>query len=302
MNKLTLIFLFFSTLNFYSMDKDKMLFWEIQSENNTVYLLASVLSYDEYHYPLRKEIEEAYYRTSILVYNFNYNYYIDKKLIDIKYMVGSLIHEDNDIKDIIPEDLYKRLKNALIFDYGVNFNDYTHYRPWFLAAVVNYRKMVSSLGLQLNFDMNDKILLVPFESYFLEKVAYKEEILIENELNYITFLDNLPYKYQNLAVRYSLNKKVNDIQKENALLEKFSKLGKYEEMEDYLVKKIDADNDYQVLYIIYYRNKVSKMFSNMEEYLQDKKKYFIILDIHFLIGELGLINRLKQKGYTVEQR
>ncbi len=51
--------------------------------------------------------------------------------------------------------------------------------------------------------------------------------------------------------------------------------------------------------LIYDRNR--KMISRIEGYLREKGTYFVVVGAGHLIGERGIVEALRKKGYPVEQ-
>ena len=61
------------------------------------------------------------------------------------------------------------------------------------------------------------------------------------------------------------------------------------------------DNRLSPIYdaLIYNRNK--NMVSKIEDFLKAKETYFVIVGAGHLIGEKGIVESLRKKGYFVEQ-
>jgi hypothetical protein len=72
-------------------------------------------------------------------------------------------------------------------------------------------------------------------------------------------------------------------------------------MEPIITKSVKEDPRLSPVYekLIYERNR--KMLSKIEEYLKGSGTYFVVVGAGHLIGEKGMIETLRRKGYRVEQ-
>jgi uncharacterized protein YbaP (TraB family) len=50
-----------------------------------------------------------------------------------------------------------------------------------------------------------------------------------------------------------------------------------------------------------YNKRNEKMASKIQEYLKTKETYFVVVGAGHLVGSKGIIEILREKGYTVEQ-
>jgi uncharacterized protein YbaP (TraB family) len=72
-------------------------------------------------------------------------------------------------------------------------------------------------------------------------------------------------------------------------------------MESEIAKSLTEDKRMASIYekLIYERNR--NMASSIEEFLRSKETYFVIVGAGHLIGNKGIIEMLRRKGYLVEQ-
>ena len=91
---------------------DRALFWLVQSDSATVYLLGSIHYADESFYPLRREIETAFFNSDHLVVEINIDEAKAKRYRELIREKGSY-QGDKTIRDEISEETYRQLEYRL---------------------------------------------------------------------------------------------------------------------------------------------------------------------------------------------
>jgi uncharacterized protein YbaP (TraB family) len=72
-------------------------------------------------------------------------------------------------------------------------------------------------------------------------------------------------------------------------------------MESIITKSATEDGKMSSIYekLIYGRNK--NMASKIEDFLKTKDAYFVIVGAGHLVGDRGIVEMLKKKGYSIDQ-
>ena len=72
-------------------------------------------------------------------------------------------------------------------------------------------------------------------------------------------------------------------------------------VEKIMTQSVTEDSRFAPIYevLIYDRNK--SMASKIEDFLKTEETYFVIVGAGHLVGERGIVEILKRKGYSVEQ-
>jgi uncharacterized protein YbaP (TraB family) len=156
--------------------------------------------------------------------------------------------------------------------------------------------LVSLESLKLGFDPNYGI-----DKYFISKAEGKKKILELESLDYqIDLLSNLSDKDQELFLIYTL-KDLNIMEQELDKLTQAWTTGDTKGMETILTRSVSEDKRLSSIFekLIYERNR--KMVSKIEDFLRTKEVYFVIVGAGHLVGNQGIIEILKGKGYLVEQ-
>ena len=266
----------------------KSFLWKIQSKTNTVYVLGSIHLFKREIYPLNQKIESAFGQSEILVVEANVD---DIRNVDVQKLMERAFYPENDTleKHVSPEiyELVKKETSGL----GIPVELINKQRPWFLAMTLEALE-----SLKLGFDPNYGI-----DKYFLSKAEGEKRILELESIDYqLNLLSSFSDKDQELLLLYTLR----DLKLLEQELEQLSKAwtsGDTKSMESILTRSVSEDNRFASILekIVYERNR--KMASKIEDLLRTNETYFVIVGAGHLVGDRGIIENLKRKGYLVEQ-
>jgi len=266
----------------------KSFLWRVQSKTNAVHILGSIHYLKKEVYPLDEKIERAFEQSDILVVEANIN---DIKKVDIQKLIGSAFYEGDDIleKHVLAEtfELLKKELESLGFPLEI----VNRQKPWFLALT-----LASLETLKLGFDPNYGI-----DKYFLSKAKGRKRISELESFDYqINLFSQLSEKDQELLLLYTL-KDIHVLKQElNKLIEAWTS-GDTKGVESTITRSLAEDQKLAPIYerLIYGRNR--KMVSKIEDFLRTKETYFVIVGAGHLVGNQGIIEILKEKGYLLEQ-
>jgi len=266
----------------------KTFLWKVRSKTNTVYVLGSLHLSKKEIYPLNQKIENAFDQSDILVVEANVN---DIKKVDIQKLMESAFYPANDmLEKHLSAETYEWVKKETS-GLGFPIELINKQKPWFLSMT-----LVSLESLKLGFDPNYGI-----DKYFISKAEGKKKILELESLDYqIDLLSNLSDKDQELFLIYTL-KDLNIMEQELDKLTQAWISGDTKGMETILTRSVSEDKRLSSIFekLIYERNR--KMVSKIEDFLRTKEVYFVIVGAGHLVGNQGIIEILKGKGYLVEQ-
>jgi uncharacterized protein YbaP (TraB family) len=285
----TLVFLTFFVFAQEALPQSQKSFlWRVQSKTNRVYVLGSLHFFKREVYPLNPQIEKAFDQSDFLVVEANIN---DIKKVDIQKVIESAFYPADDTleKHVSPktyEWVRREMSGLAIAPELINKQ-----RPWFLAMTV-----VSSEIMKLGLDPN-----LGIDKYFLTKAEGKKKIFELESLDYqIGLLSTLSDKDQELFLLYTL-KDLKVMEEESSKLIQAWISGDAKAVESLLARSISEDERLSSIFekIVYERNKT--MASKIEDFLGTKETYFVIVGAGHLVGDHGILEILKGKGYLVEQ-
>jgi uncharacterized protein YbaP (TraB family) len=266
----------------------KSFLWKVQLKTNTVFVLGSIHYLKKGVYPLNEKIEKAFDQADILVVEANIN---DTGKVDTQKLVESALYlDDETLEKHVSAQTYGLVKKELE-RLGVPLELIGKQKPWFLALTLASLEIV-----KLGFDPNYGI-----DRYFLSKAEGKKKILEMESFDYqINLFCQLTEKEQELLLLYTL-KDIKVLEQELDKLIQAWTSGDTKEMESIITKSVSEDKRLSPIYdkFIYERNK--NMASKIEDYLKTKETYFVIVGAGHLVGNQGIIEILKGKGFVFEQ-
>lgn len=267
----------------------KCFLWKAQSVNNTVYILGSIHFAKKDLYPLHQKIEDAFNKSDILVVEADPNKNIDEtRRVILKH---ALYSEGESLKENISKELFELIESKLA-QLSVPVSSVERYKPWYLAMMLQ----------ELEFQRLGYYPIYGIDYYFLKKAGDRKPIFelesIESQINLLSGLS----KYEQELNLYYTTAYLDKIEKEiNELINAWLK-GDEKEMGFLLIESsLLSDPRLLPLFekIFYQRNKT--MVNKIEESLKTKWTYFIVVGAGHLVGKEGIIELLKQKGYSVSQ-
>lgn len=273
--------------NAISLDSRSFL-WKVRSKTNTVYLLGSIHLFKKELYPLNTKIEEAFVQSDLLAVEANIN---DPRQMDLQKLVEkALYHGEDTLENHVSKETYGLIRKRCE-ELGLPIELLIKQKPWFLGLTF------TSVGfLKLGFDPNYGI-----DQYFLSKAAGKKTTL---ELESIDYQFNLLSNFNDLDQELFLLMALRDLDALGKDMDKFLHAwisGDTKAIEKMMTQSMAEDNRLSSIYevLVYDRNK--KMASKVEDFLRTKETYFVIVGAGHLVGEKGIVEILKAKGYSIEQ-
>jgi uncharacterized protein YbaP (TraB family) len=296
-NKAHKLFAIFSTLVFLTsvlfaqeafQQSQKSFLWRVHSKTNTVYVLGSLHFSKREIYPLKPQIESAFDQSDLLVVEANIN---DIRKVDIQKLVESAFYPEGDtLEKHVTTETYEWVKKEMS---GLDIPPdlINKQKPWFLAMT-----LVSLESMKLGLDPN-----LGIDKYFLTKADGKKKIFELESLDYqIGLLSALSDKDQESFLIYTLKDLKLMGEELNKLIQAWIS-GDAKGMESLLTKSISEDAGLSSIFdkLVYERNKT--MALKIEDFLRTKETYFVIIGAGHLVGDQGIIEILKGKGYLIEQ-
>ena len=281
------LFVFSSCADAAASQSHKSFLWKVQSKSNTVYVLGSLHLMKKDVYPLDKKIEEAFDKSAVLAVEANVN---DVGNLDIgKFMESAFYQGDDSLEKHVSRDTYDLVKKEFAGS-GILLDLVDKQKPWFLALTL------SSIGLvQLGFDPT-----LGIDMHFLSKGEGKKRIAELESVDYqIGLLSGLSDREQEAFLLSTMRESENLGQEVDELVRAW-KSGDTRTIESLLAKSGGEGMSSVNEKMLYGRNR--HMASRIEDYLRTKETYFVIVGAGHLVGDRGIIEILKRKGYTVEQQ
>ena len=267
--------------------ESKQFLWEIKTPQNQVYLLGSIHVLSEADYPLPPMMETAFEEAENVVFELDIN-----ELESLE--TQSIILEKatptggQTLRDLIQPETYQIVESTMA-NLGFPIQIFANFEPWFVS--------VSLVALQLQrlgFDPQYGV-----DRYFFEKAiaADKPILTLETVEEQLNIFDELPLEEQDKLLRQTLE----EIDILEISFQDMLSAWKSGDTETLATLILEGFQDYPVLEEKIFHDRNQKWMGKIDTFLEDDEDYLIIVGAGHLVGEDGLIEMLRDRGYVVEQ-
>ncbi|MCX5846179.1 MAG: TraB/GumN family protein [Deltaproteobacteria bacterium] len=267
---------------------EKSFLWRVQSKRSTVYILGSIHLLKKDIYPLSRTIENAFEKSDVLAVEADIN---DIGRLNIQKLMESAFYSGNDtLEKHVSRSTFDTIKEQTE-RLGLPVEFVYNQKPWFLGLTLSSVELMKA-GYDPNYGM---------DKYFLSKAAGTKKILELESLDYqIDLLSGLNDDEQELFLLYTLKDLKILTQEVDNLVEAWQ-AGAVESMERTVTKSFTEDRRFSGIYdkLIYKRNR--NMALKIEGFLKTNGNYFVVVGAAHLLGDRGIVQLLKGRGYSVEQ-
>jgi uncharacterized protein YbaP (TraB family) len=266
----------------------KSFLWRVQSSRSTVYLLGSIHFLKEDVYPLDQTIENAYESSDKLVVEANIN---ELGNLDLKTLADKAFYKNDDRveKHVSPQTYLLIEKESKIL--GMPIELICMQKPWFLALSFQAMEL-----MRLGYDPQQGV-----DYHFLSKAQGKKSILeLESLDEQLSLLSRFSDKEQEQFLLYTL-KTLSSMGSQVESMVRAWTSGDAQAMESIIADAVVPDANIAPIFQKLFDERNLKMTSRIEEYLNSKGSYFVIVGAGHLVGKRGIVELLKSKGYGVEQ-
>lgn len=268
---------------------DRALFWQVQSEHAKVYLLGSIHYADESFYPLRREIEKAFYSSDHLVVEINIDAEKAQRYRELVQQKGSYQGKAT-IRGDLSEETYRQLQYRL--------------RRLGMPLDVVHKQKPGILVLTLTAVQVMKMGFMPelgIDAYFLRRAVESKKNIIELETVDEQMDIFLNITDGDLLLRETLH----SLDEAEMLMMDMTycwKRGDEACLEKILFE--DAVTRYPSFLrindsLFFKRNE--NMANAIKGFLDRKGTYFVVIGAGHLIGDKGIPNLLRKAGFDVRR-
>ena len=266
----------------------KTFLWKVDSKASTVYMLGSIHLLKKESYPLSQKIERAFEKSDTLVVEADIR--DEGKKTTLQIMERASYPENDSIEKHLSPETYELLQKEAA-NLGLPLDLISGQKPWFVAMALEAMEL-----LHLGYDPRYGI-----DSYFLSKATGRKKILeIEGLDEQIKMVADLSDREQELLLLLTLKDQQTIAQDADQLVRAWQS-GDTKKMQAIIAKSTREDPSLLPIYEKLFNDRNRKMVSKIEDYLKGKGIYFVIVGAGHMIGEKGIVETLRKKGYRVEQ-
>ncbi|OGN98350.1 MAG: hypothetical protein A2Y89_06445 [Chloroflexi bacterium RBG_13_51_18] len=238
---------------------------------------------------MNNSIEDAFNSSTYLVVEVNTDNLTPDEANQLLMDYG-MYAQGEGFKENVSEELYSKL-NEQFQAYGIGLELLNDFKPFVIYNMFS-QFILESLGYQAKYGV---------DVYFLERAKISNKTILELETMEFQFslLSSIPDESIIMGMQYD----VDNPETEKYLQDLFDAwiTGDPDKMEVIVFEALVEEPGLAPYYEIMYDQRNLSMAQKIEEFLADEAVYFIIVGAGHLVGENGLINLLKNRGYIVEQ-
>ncbi len=266
----------------------KSFLWMVRAEKGTVHLLGSIHLLKREMFPLDRKIEEAFERSDVLAVEANVRDGSGSER-QRRLLQGALYPAGDTIENHISKETVELLRRRFP---DLPMDRMNRFKPWALAmtiAVLEYKK----LGLDYEYGV---------DVYFLDKALNGKKIReLENPDSVIATLDGFSDEYQDLFLRYTLLELDTVGEQTDRIIRAWAG-GDAATMEEILLENIHEHPGLMPVFDALFFQRNGKMAAKIEGYLKEGGEFFVVVGAGHLVGEKGIIELLRRRGFSVEQQ
>jgi uncharacterized protein len=263
----------------------KPFLWEARHGQGLVYLLGSVHQLRATDHPLHPVLDQVFERADQVAFEIDLDEAMSAAVLLLGVQKGTFPQPDN-LAAHLSEQTYARVVQYAQAN-GIRFYDL--YRPWFLNQVLIAQEL-SKAGFAADFGV---------DTYFFELAQDQGKPIkaLEEASFQINVLASLPEADQIVAVENFLADPAAAVTQVSDLVSAW-KRGDAEELER-AVENEFRDDPQSFDLLLTHRNR--NWLPALEGFLQGGQTTVVVVGAAHMVGEQGLVNLLRQRGYDVER-
>lgn len=261
--------------------------WQVEGQNNKVFLLGSVHMLSEQQYPLPTVFDSVYAQSAALYFETNIDSAMSPQAAGLLMKQG-LLNGRQTLKDLLADSVFQKVKKILDH-FGQPVELYLKMKPWLLSLMLNQLNMRA-------LNLNPRLGL---EMYFSQKVKQDQKPThgLESFKQQIAFLSRLSEINPNTLVLETIR----EIETNNKTFEELLTAWQTGDAQalDSLINAGLKEFPQVGEFLLVKRN--LNWLQKIEPLLKSKQNYLIVVGAGHLVGDQGLVQLLRQKGYRVQQ-
>jgi uncharacterized protein len=267
--------------------QEKSFLWKVRSEKSSIYILGSIHFLKKESYPLKKSIEQAFDTVSKLVLEIDLQSATAEKTQQVTLEKG-LFRDGTTLQQNVAKETYD-LTDRRARELGIELRAMNPLKPWLVALTLTTTKLQ-----KLGFDPNYGI-----DRYLAERAkrSGKSTGGLESLEFQIGLLDGSSRRDQEMMLRETL-KELDQLDKGVEQLVQSWMKGEVGSVEEWLLAGM---REYPEVYMKFIVERNRRWLPQIEKMIAQGENVMVIVGAAHLVGRDGVIELLKQLGYTVEQ-
>jgi len=265
---------------------EKTFMWRVERGETTLYLLGSVHALKENAYPLPPVIDAAFDEVDVLVFEIDLG---DMTAAAIKMMAAGSLEKGQTLEQVVGPQRWSEFE-ALISDSGINASLFNGMKPWMAALTVTAFELtkhgyLSTAGLDTHLSLR-------------AEETGKEKLALETAEFQVSLFAELTPEESLAFLHYTLTDLDTIIPEMDSLYVDW-RAGNVEPVEEML---FDGFEEFPEVFKRMVTDRNRTWLPQIEELLAGERDAMVVVGSMHLVGEGGIVNLLREKGYTVEQQ
>lgn len=263
-------------------------FWRVEGENNTLWLFGSIHVLTEEHYPLAEPVESAFDDSAYLVVETD-TVNLDPQVQQQLMVNTGMLPEGQTLQDKLG-DQYEQAA-SLAEENGYSLEQMQALKPWLAALIIQVTEF-QKLGYTAEHGV---------DTYFLEKANEGPQSIVELEsFRYqLNLFEELDPEIQRAFLMQTLEEIDQAEQQIDQLMSAWED-GELDGLEETLMADFD---DYPELRDRIITDRNHEWVEQLTGYLKDSEQdYFVVVGALHMVGDQGVVELLRDAGYTVERQ
>ncbi len=264
----------------------KTFLWKVEKGETTLYLLGSIHALKEDASPLPPPIERAFDEAEIAVFEIDLD---DMTKAAIKMMSAGSLEEDSTLEKVVGPETWSEFE-AHVEGLGFTASLYQRMKPWMAALTVAAFELTKQGYLAT----------AGLDTYFSQRAVEtgKERLALETAEFQVSLFSDLSPEDSLAFLRYTLEDLDAMIPEMDRLYRDW-RIGNVDAVEEALLEGFEGFPDLSKKMI---SDRNHAWMPQIEKLLAGDRDAIVVVGSAHLVGEEGVVNLLRAKGYTVEQQ
>jgi uncharacterized protein YbaP (TraB family) len=264
----------------------KTFMWEVERDGTTLYLLGSVHALKEDAYPLPPVIDAAFDEVDVVVFEIDLG---DMTAAAIKMMAAGSLEKGQTLEQVVGPQTWSEFE-ALVSDSGINASLFNGMKPWMAALTVTAFELtkhgyLSTAGLDTHLSLR-------------ADETGKEKLALETAEFQVGLFAELTPEESLAFLHYTLTDLEVIIPEMDTLYLDW-RAGHVEPVEEML---LDGFDEFPEVFKRMVTDRNRAWLPQIEGLLAGERDAMVVVGSMHLVGEGGIVNLLREKGFTVEQQ
>jgi len=266
----------------------KSFLWEVAYKGETSYILGSIHMLKKSDFPLKDELERSFAKCSYLVVEADIS--ADKMGEMLKVTMEKAGYKDGSkLAGHLSKATFEFAKKKMD-ELNLSIDNFENFKPWFLAMTITGMELMKN-GYYPNFGI---------DKYFINKSNEKTILELEGVAFQIGIFDKFSDKENDMFLMSSL-KGADSLSDNVDMMVHSWRDGDSVSLTKIVEKDRNLSPEREDIFKIIIDKRNVTMADKIGNWLNKGGKYFIIVGAALLIGENGIINILRKKGFVLKQ-